>query len=446
MVATTGAPTAQGSRPGSDSDADLGEADHSTTAPGGRRWARLSPAGAARAVVLAVGAVTTVLKLLIAANTFGTNDVRYWLIFTDAVREHGPIGIYGADLGRALYNHPPLTSYLLEVINWLVARGVGDVPFLIRVPASLADVVTAVVVFELVRQWRGRLVEATAAGLLVACSPVLFVISGFHGNTDPVFVMFTLLSVYLLAGRRSSLAAALAGVSYAAAVSVKLVPVMLLPVLLFAALRSGRRRALAFLAASGAFMVVAWAPVALTRWREFSEDVLGYQGIAVREWGLVRFAQWLELPVGVTDFLVGPGRFVVLLLCAALPVLFLWRRPDALGPAVGLALALFLLLSPAFGMQYLVWPLAAAYLVNFWAATVYNVVAGGFVVVAYDRWNSAYPWNWNVAQAVPFDSPRPFFMAVVTWQALAAVVVTGLLLLRRRGREAPVDDSRNALT
>ncbi|MEJ3749503.1 glycosyltransferase 87 family protein [Actinomycetes bacterium KLBMP 9797] len=446
MVATTGTPAAQGSRP--DPDADDGDAEQSAAGTDSRR-ARLSRAGAARSIVLVVAVVTTVLKILVAANTYGTNDVGYWLIFTQGVRDYGPIGIYGADLGRALYNHPPLTSYLLVVVNWLVDHGAGGVPFLIRVPASLADVVTAVVVFELVRRWRGRLAEATAAGLLVAASPVLFVISGFHGNTDPVFVMFTLLSVYLLTAHRSTLTAALAGMAYAAAVSVKLVPVMLLPVLLFAALRSGWRRAVAFLAASGAFMLVVWAPV-LPKWHEFSEKVLGYEGIRVREWGLVQFAKWLEFPE-VAEFLIGPGRFIALLVCAALPVLLLWRRPEALGAAVALALALFLLVSPAYGMQYLVWPLAAAYLVNFWAATVFNVVATGFVVTVYDRWNSAYPWNWNVAKAVPFDSPRLFFMAVVTWQALAAVVIAGLWLLRRPGAVASDDsvapaDSRNALS
>jgi hypothetical protein len=441
MLATTASPAAK-----------QAEDDHDT-GPGAplaspSRRKLLSLGGGMRLLVLGVAAAVTVLKLVFAANTFGTNDVRYWLLFTDGVRQYGPIGVYGHDFSPALYNHPPLTSYLLEVINRLVAGGVGDVPFLIRVPASISDLITAVVVFELVRRWRG-LAEATAAGLLVACSPVLFVISGFHGNTDPVFVMFTLLSVYLLVAHRSAVAAALAGVSFAAAVSVKLVPVMLLPALLLVAVRSGWRRAAAFLAASGVFMVAVWAPVLLTHWREFSENVLGYEGIRVREWGLVKFAEWLELPPAAGEFLIGPGRFVVLLLCAGLPLLVLWRRPDATGAAVGLALAMFLLLSPAYGMQYLVWPLAAAYLVNFWAATAYNLVASVFVVTVYDRWNGAYPWNWDVARAIPFNSSQPYFLAVVTWQALAAVVVAGLLLLRRPRPADPggsVEDSRTVPT
>ncbi|WP_345074042.1 glycosyltransferase family 39 protein [Phytohabitans flavus] len=406
------------------------DAEAATPAPDGRRKG-LSLTGGMRLLVLGVVAGVTVIKFLFAANTFGTNDVRYWLRFTDAVRDHGPIGIYGLEFNGALYNHPPLTSYLLQLISWLDFHGIGDVPFLIRVPATLADVVTAVLVFELVRRWHG-LAHATVAGLLVALSPVLIIVSGFHGNTDPVFVMFTLLSAFLLVAYRSPLTAAFAGVSYAAAVSVKLVPVMLLPVLLLVAFRSGWRRAVAFLAASGVVMAALWGPVLLTHWRDFSDNVLGYQGIDIREWGLVKFVEWLELPEGFTDFLVGPGRFIALLLCAVLPVLMVWRRPAALGPAVGVAFGLFLLLSPAFGMQYLVWPLAAAYLVNVWLATVYNALSSVFLILIYGTWNgNPYPWEWDVARAFPIATTRPYVLAVSIWLALAAVVVAGLLLLRR---------------
>ncbi|MDQ7908852.1 glycosyltransferase family 39 protein [Phytohabitans sp. ZYX-F-186] len=410
-----------------------------------RRGKRLSLVGWMRLLVIGVLAGATVLKFLFAANTFGTNDVRYWIMFTEAVRDYGPIGVYGHEFKWALYNHPPLTSYLLQVISWLEFHGVGDVPFLIRVPATLADVVTTLVVFELVRRRRG-IAEATAAGVLVACSPVLIVISGFHGNTDPVFVMFTLLSVYLLVAHRSLVTGALAGASFAAAVSVKLVPVVLLPALLLVAVRSGWRRALGFLAASGAVMALLWGPVVLTHWSDFSENVLGYNGIAIREWGLVRFAEWFELSPAAIDFLVGPGRFIGLLLCAGLPLLLVWRRPTDLGAAAGLSLGLFLLVSPAFGFQYLVWPLAAAYLVNFWLATVYNAIASWFVLLVYDRWNNAYPWNWDVGTAISFQSSRPYVLAVLTWQALAAVVVAGMLLLRRPRRGDPIDPAEESRT
>ena len=86
---------------------------------------------------------------------------------------------------------------------------------LFRVPACLADFVTVLLVFELVRLAR-PVRGAAIAAILVACSPVLFVVSGFHGNTDPVFVMFSLLSVYVLVVPRWASAA---GVAFGIAVS-----------------------------------------------------------------------------------------------------------------------------------------------------------------------------------------------------------------------------------
>jgi hypothetical protein len=90
--------------------------------------------------------------------------------------------------------------------------------------------VTAYLVLEFVRRARS-LREATAAGLVFALSPVMFIISGFHGNTDPVFVMFILLSAYLLTVKDRP---ALAGASAALACSVKLVPIVPLPALIVA--------------------------------------------------------------------------------------------------------------------------------------------------------------------------------------------------------------------
>ena len=130
----------------------------------------------------------------------------YWGAFAQGVRRFGPVGIYGHDFRVPVYNHGPLAGWMLEAINWLLDRGITSFQFLIRVPACLADFVTALLVFELVRVVRPAR-EAAIAAVLVVCSPVLFVISGFHGNTDPVFVMFALLSVYLLIVRGWALAA-----------------------------------------------------------------------------------------------------------------------------------------------------------------------------------------------------------------------------------------------
>jgi uncharacterized membrane protein len=407
-------------------------------------WARRalpdSAVGRARLAVISVAAVVTFLKLQVAARTVGTNDVGYWGAFAKAVREFGPVGIYGHDLPRlpVVYNHGPLAGWLLVAINWVLDHHILSFPFLIRVPACLADFATALLVFELVRLTR-RARPAAIAAILVACSPVLFVVSGFHGNTDPVFVMFSLLSVYLLVVRGWGLAA---GVAFGIAMSIKLVPVVLVPVLLIVLVRAGWRRLAAFASGGAIVFLVLWVPVVVAHWHAFDKHVLGYKGSALRQWGLPQFLAWVGLP-DAGGWLAGPGRFGILLVSGLTAAAVVWRRPDAVVPAVGLSLVLFLLLSPAFGMQYLSWPLAAAYLIDTAAATVYNVAASVWVLVVYSHWSDAYPWHWYAAWAVPFTSGELVLMAL-TWVALAVVGLAGLRFLRRgiADSTATVDETR----
>jgi hypothetical protein len=86
---------------------------------------------------------------------------------------------------------------------------------------------------------------------------------------------------------------------------------------------------------------------------------------------------------------------------------------------------LFLVLSSAFGMQYLSWALATAYLIGFWVATAYNVAASVFAVAAYSHLNRAYPWDWYEARGTPLRTPH-FVLMTITWLTLAVVAVAGI--------------------
>ena len=128
----------------------------------------------------------------------------------------------------------------------------------------------------------------------------------------------------------------------------------------------------------------------VSRWHAFRAQVLEYNGSGYRQWGLPQLLTWAHLP-GAAAWLAGPGRFAILLVSGLAAAAVAWRRPDAVVPAVGLSFVLFLVLSPAFGMQYLAWALAGAYLIDTGVATAYNVAASVFVVVVYDHWSDALP-------------------------------------------------------
>ncbi|WP_325599866.1 glycosyltransferase 87 family protein [Nocardioides sp.] len=372
-------------------------------------------------LVLFAAVTATAAKFYLAATTLGTNDIIYWTQFAAGVEAFGPIGIYG-NVFEAPYNHPPLAGWWLLLLN--AGQDLGlSFALLIRIPAIVADVLTCWLVFRLLSERTSlRVAGAAAAGLV--WSPVLVVVSGFHGNTDPVFVALTISSFYLLTRKDRPL---LAGLCLGLAVSIKLVPLVAIPFLLFLALRRGPMVLLRFALGGTIVLAVLWVPVVVKAWPEFYAAVLGYRGIPVREWGIAEFLQqagYLEADVWLAE----RGSWVVVI--AALVPFAAWlHRRSAHWDVVGLGLALvsMLLLTPAFGMQYLSWALAAAYLLSIRMAWFYNIAASLLVLSVYSMWSGGGPpWRWEQAWGMPFTIGQLMLMAA-TWTCLLLVWIDGLV-------------------
>ena len=357
-------------------------------------------------------------RLWVADSTTGTDDVRYWTEFAQGVRRFGPVGVYGHHF-EAQYNHPPLAGWILLGLNHLTGLGLSF-PFLVRLPACLADGATGIVLFLLLDRSATRN-AAVMATLLFLLSPLGIIVSGFHGNTDPVFVMLAFAALYQSEVRRRPVTA---GVLLALSISVKIVPVVLLPLFLSRLAGRGRRELVGFVGGGVLVFLVLWLPAVLLRPDAFLRDVLGYGGNGLVQWGI----PVLSLMVGVNpadhELLFRVGGYLVLVLSALAPLLLARRRPQLHLVRFGLVLAIFLLLSPAFGMQYLVWPLAACYLVSLRYATLYNLAASLFALAVYSLWNHAYPWNWSEARSTLLPGYLvPLMLA--TWLALLGVVLHG---------------------
>lgn len=374
-----------------------------------------------RRLVVAAGLVSTVLKLLLAARTFGTNDVHYWAMFAQGVRDRGPVGIYGIP-SLVFYNHPPLAGWFLVAVNRVVDLGL-PFPFVIRAPACLADAGSTLLLFEILRHRRTAR-EATAAAVLFAASPLMLIVSGFHGNTDPVFIFASLLTVYLVTVRGQHLGG---GIAFGLAVSIKLVPIVLAPLLLVLLLRRGLRATTRFTAGGLLVFLVLWLPVLVLRGPEFTAQVLNYSGVALSQWGIPQLLAWRGVSSGGVSEFRDATRLPALLIAAVVPAVLVWRRPQTSTVAFGLSFCLFLLLSPAFSMQYLVWPLAPAYLIGWRTATVYNVAASGLAYVVYANWNANHWWHWDEAVALPFQ-PAGLLLMTLAWASLLLVVVHGVVV------------------
>jgi hypothetical protein len=374
-------------------------------------------------IVLAFLLLATVIKFAYAWWTIGSNDTFHYWDFSDFAHVFGPIGIYGEWTYQPPYNHPPLVGWILAGLNLIGQAGV-KMTFVVRVPAILADIVTTVLVFDLLRSFRS-LRTATIGAALAAMSPIMIIISGYHGNTDPIFLMFAFLAFFLVYKNRSAFMVALGGLCFGLSISVKLVPIVIVPLLTVMVLRAGRRRIAAFAAGAAVVFLLLWLPVFVKEWTAFNTNVLGYAGYGPPRWGVIEFL----VQIGASDHTIsvaqGPGRFVALGLAALVPAGIGWRRPDLTPVAFGLSLSMFLLLSTATATQYLTWAAAASVLIGVGVGTIYNLATGAFLVSIYDDWSDAYPWAWHQAKAHPFG-PGQTFAAGLVWATLLTVVIAGL--------------------
>ncbi|MFB6776676.1 hypothetical protein ACFCX0_04425 [Streptomyces sp. NPDC056352] len=386
-----------------------------------RMWCATWSVRRARAVVLVTAAVGLLVRMLIAANTPGPADVRIFQGFAKAITVYGPIRIYEQPLpGLPVYNHPPLAGWMLLGLNELAEIGMSF-GTLIRSPASIADFFCALVVFEIVRR-RGSLRTAVACGTGVALSPVLIATSGYHGNTDAVAVTFALAAAYLLADRKAPLAA---GVAAALCISVKFVPVVVIPALFVVALRGGRPVFVRFTAGFTALIALVWGPVLVTVPENLKENVLEYAGGNYRLWGLVRFADVLGLPEPFIAFIRGEGHFLFVVICVAVGVWLAWVRPAQLPGVVAVTMGLLLLLSTASALQYLTWAAAAMFVIGFWEGLAYSCLLGWTAVLGYQG-RSAVRWSETVLQ-----------LGAAGWFVLAIGLVSGVRKILAASPDAP---------
>ena len=366
------------------------------------------------------------MELVLAATTYGTNDITSWMAFARAVGLVGPVRVYGYHFTNDIYNHPPLVGFFLLAINGLSHFGL-HLNFTLRAVSSICGTASALLIFDLVRV-RHSLKAASRAGVTIAASPVIVAVSGFHGNTDPIFIMFMIGALLFLVDKDRPF---LAGAMLAVGMSVKIVAALIVPVLVVWLWKQERRRFLSFICTFLGLLLLIWIPAAVTEWSPLLHNVLGYGGVSARPWGLPQFAVWAGLP-GVAAWLAGVGRAFLVLACSLLPAFAVHRKPELVAETVALSVAGFLLLSPAFGVQYLLWPIALSYVLNVRAATVYNILASVLALGLYMRWSGSVVFN--NAESAPLTEGERLYAALV-WAALLVVVARGVSIVTSGGKE-----------
>ncbi len=339
-----------------------------------RRW---------RIAIVSAAAFAFIVKILLALDTYGTNDVYAWERFAHWSALFGS-GLYSIDLA---FNHPPSMIHVLAAMTWFAKTTGISFPFWLRLPAILADTASLWVVYRL---FAARLNEVSVrwALLLLAVSPTLILVSGFHGNTDPVVIFFLLLAVYCIQQRSPDWAP---GAAVGAAMCIKILPLIVLPVFFF--YLSGLRRRVVFLASAAAVMIVCWSPYLFRDPLPIFHQVIGYQSI-YGHWGLT----WLvcQLPFfrdSWHDAFQHYGAYVVLATITVAAFL-INRRSDkpTLYAQTGAAFFFFLAVANGFGVQYLAWLVPWTIGLGIIPVAFFTLASGAFLFVVYNWWSGGFPW------------------------------------------------------
>jgi uncharacterized membrane protein len=387
--------------------------------------------------IIGAALVALFLKLIIAYNTFGTNDVATFYMFARSLNDHGLEWTYRNGViffsNFPVFNHPPLTAYYLQLVEALSRleffRSSGlTFPFLLRLPGIISDFVVVLVLVRL-SQTNSHLRIPNWALLLFALSPVSLMVSGFHGNTDPVLVMFLVLAATMCLRERP----VLCGIFFALSCQIKVVSLLVLPIIFF--FWFARDVAMRFTIPFALLCATTWAEPLIKFPTLFLRNVFSYSSYW-GSWGItyfLRLTRWRQFSGnGFFDLPPVAATTALLLKIGIIAAVFLiaWRRRYLAGRAVidsiACAWLVFFVFAPGVSVQYMVW-LAPFILVL--SPTLYGCLTAAstvFLFVFYNSIAGGLPWYIAISR----NSNKAVWMPWSLWTWVTLIL--GILLLWKR--------------
>jgi hypothetical protein len=375
--------------------------------------------------VLLIALFGTILRLALAEISQGTNDALIWEHLARRVGEVGLLETYRTD---ALMNHPPL-PVLWARLAWAITGSGHPFSFVFKLPCIAAD---GAAVLLLAKIWTntdspgGGRRAARLACISMALNPVAILISGYHCNTDSIYAFLSLLGMYLLgAGRFFQ-----AGAALAAAINIKLIPVLLVP----AAISLCRtRRDIARLIAGLSIGVFPFIPLLLIP--AARQHIFAYNP-PVSEWGIAMILhaifQVRSLSHSAHELMqlyLQVGRWIIPAAVVGLALVSISKRKWTAFQLGAMVFAMFLVLAPGFGPQYLVMIVPMLLAVTLTQSWIYALAAGTFLAMSYISRLVAY--ELPLRTLFPPNSPTPPG-AIFGLMAWATLLYAFILIARKK--------------
>jgi uncharacterized membrane protein len=382
--------------------------------------------------ILLSGLLALTFKLAIAWNTLGTNDVISFYRFGESLETHGLEWTYTNSIS---FNHPPLTAYFLQAIYRISHQPFFQdngiiFPFLLRLPAILADFISLLVLLRLTADFP-KLRLPTWALFLFALSPTYVMVSGFHGSTDPLMIMFLLLAVYSCSHGNPLLC----GLFFSLSCQVKIIPLLLFPIFLFYWMH--RRLWLRFLVPFATVTFVLWREPLLNFPAIFIKNVLSY-GSFWGLWGITYFLRltgWSQFGrvsyYHLTAAQTAVGLLLKLLIIACV-IIIAWRRralsATALLSSLAYAWIVFFVFSPGVCAQYMVWLMPYVLILSPALYGYLELTSSLFLFFFYNTIADAFPWYVAISRSRSNLDWTPW--SIWPW----AVLIAGLIIFWKTAR------------
>jgi hypothetical protein len=382
-------------------------------------------------------AASFAVRLAIASVSLGSNDAFLFVGFATEIRLSGLLGVYRMD---SMFNHPPVIALWIQCAAYLanvLPHPLGwqqAFCFIFKLPVIAGDMLGAWLVYRI---WKLRVGSnrAMTIAALAAWSLSAIALSSYHCNTDALYAVICLAAVYLMEERQSFF---LAGLTLAAAINVKIVPVLLIAPLLLSCRSIADARLFFYGLLLGATPFI---PVLCVAAPAFIHNVLAYNSNAA-DWGMMFILHLVDLVAGsngasspLMEAYHSAGRLFLFptLLGWAIVARWLdrWNRYEAAAVTFGL----FLVFTHGFGVQYVIIIGPMLFAIRPMLAFVYATASGVFVWALYITHHrvGAFPIYSRLSR-FPFGQS---LLGVVAWGILVGFVVTTLGRRRKSAGTLP---------
>jgi hypothetical protein len=333
-------------------------------------------------IITAAGIIAAALKIYCAATTFGSCDVTIHCRFGQIVDSMGLDYMYRLDRN---FNHPPVTGeffgLIYHIATWITPSATQAVPhsfpFLLRLPSIIADALALLILWRLHQKTGNPPVWSLA---LFALSPVAFMVSGFHGNVDPIMVCL-------------------------------------------------------FAAVFGLSCLAVWSEALVGSPFYFFRNVLGYSSYA-GGWGItywcVFFLRALHFDVTLQSLnRLLPLLTVLKLVVVALAITLSWLRRKQSGSGflgtIALCWICFAIFAPGFIPYYLVWMAPFVLLYSSPWYVILTVASSIYLFAYYNMMSHGIPWY----ASDPSVRPAWNDWGTIPWFVVVAIAICAMIGWRR---------------